>query len=265
MKSATLKVPGIDSFDASGNVVFGFSGGWPLENSEITPEQPSLYLMTMTAHRLALLAEVSNSLLMDGFDYEQQLSSAMSRAIAWFFDSAFLRGDGAGQPLGILAAPCTITVAKEGNQVGDTILYQNLVKMFASLHPGSVSRSVWLASPSTIPQLSQLVIAIGTSGSHIPVMTAADGGFSILSRPVLFTEKCSALGDVGDIVLADLSQYGIGMRAEVTLDKSNAPGFSRDTTHFRCVLRADGQPLWKSSYQPAHGTALSPFVVLAER
>jgi len=51
------------------------------------------------------------------------------------------------------------------------------------------------------------------------------GKFTLLGKEVLFTEKCPALGAKGDLILADLSQYAIGMRKEIALDRSNVPGW----------------------------------------
>ena len=39
--------------------------------------------------------------------------------------------------------------------------------------------------------------------------------WKILTRPVIFTEKTEKLGDLGDILLADLSQYVVGLRSEM--------------------------------------------------
>ena len=53
----------------------------------------------------------------------------------------------------------------------------------------------------------------------------ADGSFSMLTRPLLFTEKLPALGDEGDILLADFSQYALGQRAGMGIEKSRHAGF----------------------------------------
>ena len=83
---------------------------------------------------------------------------------------------------------------------------------------------------------------------------------------MIFTEKVPVLGTVGDIMLCDFSQYSIGLRAEVSLDRSQHVGFTRDTTYYRATLRADGRPTWPSAMTPKNGgDTLSPFVTLATR
>ena len=54
--------------------------------------------------------------------------------------------------------------------------------------------------------------------------------FTLLGKEIIFTEKCPALGVKGDLILVDLSQYAIGMRKEIALDRSNVPGWMEDMT-----------------------------------
>ena len=120
------------------------------------------------------------------------------------------------------------------------------------------------ASSSAIPKLTQLIVTDGTVvGGHVPVMRESDGGFQILTRPVLFTEKVPALGTKADIGLYDFSKYAIGIRQDMSIDRSQHVGFTRDTVYYRGLLRADGRPTWPSVYTPANGSTLSPFVVFA--
>ncbi|MBI2834767.1 MAG: phage major capsid protein [Acidobacteria bacterium] len=263
MTSATRKVPGWDVSDSSSTLFGAFTGQWVNEGAEITEQTPELMSLTLTACKLALVTQLSNELVADGLGYDEQLSRAIVKAAAWYLDLAFLRGTGAGQPLGVLNAPCLITVAAEGGQVASTIVYENLTKMFA--RQANKQNSIWVANSTAIPQLAALSIAIGTGGSHIPVLTGRDGSFEILTRPVVFTEKVPALGSVGDIGLYDFSQYAIGLRQDMSLDRSAHAGFTRDTSYYRGLLRADGQPTWESAYTPYAGDALSPFVTVAAR
>jgi HK97 family phage major capsid protein len=138
-----------------------------------------------------------------------------------------------------------------------------MLAMFARLSAASVSRSVWIAHPSCIPKLGALSIAVGTGGSAIPVMSQSDGSFTILSRPVIFSEKMKALGTQADIALCDFSRYEIGLRQEATLEPSGHVGFARDVETFRMIVRVDGQPMPAEATTPLNGSdTLSPFVVL---
>ena len=86
-------------------------------------------------------------------------------------------------------------------------------------------------------------MAIGTSGSHIPVLSESDGTFKMLTRPCIFTEKTEPLGTKGDLMLCDFSQYVIGLRAGMRFDVSQHAFFSTDEFSARLIERHDVQPV----------------------
>jgi len=266
MTSATRKVPGWEDSDNSSTLFGGFSHQWLSENTSATDSDPKLRSIQLVAKKLALFTKASNELIADGLSLESQLDSAMIRATGFSLDYSFLRGTGAGQPLGVLNAPSLVTASKETAQVAGTLTYGNLCAMFARLAPGCVPNSVWVASVSCIPQLAQLSIILGTGGSHIPVMTSDNGEFHVLTRPVVFTEKLPALGTVGDILLVDFSQYAVGIRQEMSVESSRHVGWQSDQTGYRCIIRVDGQPTWASAHTPRNGgDSLSWAVALETR
>lgn len=267
MTAPAMKAPAWGGDTHTSTLYGGFSGGWYDENSTITTETPTLRLIELRARKLAILAAASNELIADGIGFEEQLGQAITRAMGWYLDSAFLAGAGAPGPLGVLNAPATITVAKESGQVASTIVYANVAKMFARLTPGSHTNpsTAWVCNSAAIPQLLQLSMPVGTGGSHIPVMNERDGQFRMLGIPVKFTEKVPTLGTIGDIMLCDFSQYLIGVRAEFSLQKSAHAGFADDITYYRGTLRVDGQPKPAAATTPYAGDTLSPFVKLATR
>ena len=89
----------------------------------------------------------------------------------------------------------------------------------------------------------------------------------IYTRPVLPIEQCATLGTVGDIILADLSQYLLIEKGGIKTASSIHVQFLTDETAFRFVYRVNGQPVWNSALTPFKGTSntLSPFVALATR
>ncbi len=264
MASNSKIIAGLSHGDGT-DAPFGVSGSWTPAGEQIVEDDAVVRSMTLTAHKLAALVQVANEAAADGDAIESQLSRALVKGLAWLLDVAFFSGTGAGQPLGVLNAPATITVDPEAAQEAGTINYVNLTKMFARLHPSCLKNAVWVANATAIPQLLTLTIAVGAGGSHIPVLKEGNGQFTLLTRPVIFTEKLPGLGNRGDILLADFSQYAVGLRADIVLEKSQHLGFARDTTYYRCKLRADGQPVWATPYTPKNGDTLSPFVTLGPR
>jgi HK97 family phage major capsid protein len=259
-------VPAFDVTDRSDGDIGGLTLQWESETGVMDLQVAKTRKIKLTAHKGAILAEVSNELLADGIGFSAQHDAGMRRALSYGLDRAFFYGVGGGQPLGIYASGALITVSKETGQAGGTILYENLLKMFARLLPSSVLKSVWVAHSSTIPQLAALTLPVGTGGAHIPVMTESDGSFRILTRPVIFTDKAKPLGQKGDIGLFDFSQYVVGLRAEIGIERSAHVGFTRDMMTFKLTIRIDGQPNIEAPYQlPDSAPTVSPFVALETR
>ena len=266
MTTDTKKISGLSDVDHStGSLFGGFAAEWLTEGGQATDKQPKFRKIELNAKKLALFTYASNELLADGTGLEQQLFPAMTSAASWHLDYAFLRGTGAGQPLGVLNDPARVTVDPEVAQDPDTIIYENLIKMLARLHPACFARSVWLCSSTAIPQLLTLVIPTILSGQAVPVLTESGDGFRILTRPVIFTEKVPAVGDEGDISLVDLSQYVVGMRKEVSVERSMHVRWQTDEMSFRGIVRCDGQGKWAQAFTPRTGDSQSWVITLGAR
>ena len=265
MQTDELKIAGLDNLDHSSNLYGGFTAKWKAEGEDGDVEDAAVRKIVLKANKMFLLARSSNELIADAPSFDRLLGDAMVAALGWYLDYAFLRGSGSGQPLGALNDPATIEIAKESEQAANTIAYENLTRMLARLHPSCVRNSVWVASPTCIPQLLQLTIDCGTGGSHVPVLSESAGKYTCLTRPVLFTEKLPALGTVGDIMLADFGQYSVGLRKELSVERSGHVGFVSDTSYFRAILRADGRGRWSAPMTPNSGNDLGWCITLASR
>jgi HK97 family phage major capsid protein len=266
MQSKTMKIPAFTIGDHSSNLYGGFIAYYKGEATALTEADPTVRAMELTARKLTGYIKMSNELASDVPGGENQIVNICGNGLAWYRDKSFLKGSGAGEPLGILNASCLKVTAKEAGQSASTIVYENLINMVKDLHPACFKRSVWICHQTTIPQLLSLSVAVGTGGSHIPVMRETDGGFQILTRPVIFTEKTETLGSQGDILLADFSQYVVGLREEMRIDYSIHVAFTTDELVARLIERHDGQPLWDETLTLEDGTTtVGPFVTLAER
>jgi len=265
MTSNTKKVPATEIGDHNANLFGGIVGYWTAEEGSLTEANPKFRDMELKAKKLTCLFKFSNEWAEDVPNSESKLSLLAAQGLGWFRDRALLKGSGAGMPLGILNADCTIEVGKESGQGSDTIIYKNLAKMVGSIHPACFQNSVWVIHVSAIPELLELSIPVGTGGSAYPVLSESNGVFKVLTRPVIFTEKTEPLGDRGDVMLCDFSQYIAGVRKEFRFEKSIHVGFTEDTSYGRLITRMDGQPLWDEPLTLDGGTQVSPFVVLGAR
>ena len=273
MTSDTRKIAGLDGLDNSSGAPYGLAGQWLAEGSDMTLRQGKFRMVVLKANKLGILAEASNELVQDGTSFEQMLGQGMVTSISWNLDSAFLNGTGAGQPKGVLNDAALITVSKEAGQAAGTILPENLVKLFSRLHPSCVNNAVWVASSTIIPQLYLMKTTIknvaGTENVGGAPWFIANGsggpGGTLLGLPIVFTEKVPAVGSKGDILLADFSQYAVGLRKEVSIEKSGHVGFTRDMQTYRSVIRFDGMGLWSGPFTPKNGSTLSWCVTLEAR
>jgi HK97 family phage major capsid protein len=265
MNSNEIKIPAISIGDHSTALFGGFTASYTAEAGTISENDPKARSMTLNAKKLTGLIRFSSELNADTPGGMSQIENLCGKGLAWYRDKAFLKGTGAGEPLGILNADCTVEVDPEGGQ-GATIIYENLTAMMSRMFAGSFENSVWVCHQSTIPELLKLSLAVGLAGSHVPVMNESNGVFRILTRPVIFTEKTETLGDRGDIMLCDFSQYVVGLRSEMRFETSIFTHFETDELLSRIIERHDGQSLWNEALTLEDGsTTVSPFVVLGAR
>jgi len=265
MRSDETKIPAMDIGSHASNLYGGFTASYVSETGTITEQNPKTRQMTLSAKKLTGLLRFSAELVADVPGGEGQIINICGKGLSWYRDKAFLKGTGAGQPLGILNSPALIAVSKVSGQ-GKTVVYENLTEMMGRMHAGSFKNSVWVCHQSTIPSLLRLSIAVGTGGEHVKVLNESNGSFTMLTRPVVFTEKTESLGTQGDILLVDFSQYCIGLRSEMRFDMSIHVGFTTDELYARLIERHDGQPLWDEPLTLEDGsTTVSPFVALESR
>ena len=273
MLSQTKKIAGLDDLDNSAGAPYGgLSIQWSNEGDTGLSKKAKTRLIELNAQKAMIFAMVTNELIADGMSFDEVLGSALIKSIGWGLDYAFLQGDGAAKPKGVLNDPALIVVNKEGTQAAGSIIYENVTKMFARLHPSCLPNSIWVANATTIPQLLGMQIVVknvagseNVGGSAVPVVSQVNGKFTLLTRPLIFTEKLPALGTQGDILLADFSQYAIGMRKEVSLERSIYPGWTTDESAYRTIMRVDGQGRWNKAFVPKNGSSLSWCVTLQAR
>lgn len=176
-------------------------------------------------------------------------------------------GTGAGEPQGVINSPGTVSVAKEGGQSADTIVTANILNM--RKRAWRYSRSIWLANHDTLDTLMQLHIA-GTNGDRFLYApgNGTDSPDTFLGRPIYFTEWAKTIGDQGDLILGDWSQYLWGTLGSPMPRRAESVHvrFLNHERTFKFWVENDGQCWWRSALTPANGAnMLSPFVVLDER
>lgn len=270
METSRVIYPYIDDTSHASNVFGGVQGYWTPESGTMTDVAATFGRLVLEAWKLTAFANVPNELIQDSaVSFEAFIRSTFPQALAYFADVAFLSGSGAGQPVGILTSAngARVSVAKETSQVADTIVWENIVKMYSRMLPQSLSTAVWVTSPDTFAELATMALSVGTGGGPIWLNNGVEGPpATILGRPVVVSEKVENLGDQGDINFIDFSYYLVGDRQAMTVASSEHFRFQNGETSFSFVERLDGRPWLQSALTPRNGgPTLSPFVTLDAR
>jgi HK97 family phage major capsid protein len=220
------------------------------------------------ANDLTGYALVSRSLMEDAPGLNVWLRTLFAKAVAWYEDYAFLRGTGAGQPVGMLTSGATNKVAR--NTVNRFELV-DAAKVLANLLPHSYINAIWCVSVllnAGVSAMSELVQLADGSGRVVWVANDRDRAIdrsmgSLFGRPVYPTEKMPALGTTGDVSLIDPSLYVIGDRMQLEIDVSEHPGFLHNQTAWRFTERVDGQPWFGKPITLQDAVSVvSPYVAL---
>jgi len=265
MATPTVTLPARTDKDHSTSVSGGLTVRRRMETESVTATRMEIEQVKLSSFALFGTSYATEELISDS---AISFAALLQQGFADEFRAAILNerinGSGIGCMEGVTNSPAKIEVAAEDNQVADTIVYENIYKMFARCwQPGN---AIWLANHNTIPQLVILNQSVGTAG--VPVwMPSAVGGVpnTLFGLPVFFTEFCATLGDAGDIILCNWSQY---LEATYQTPQSASSIHVRFENHeqtFKFFMRNDGRGWWRSALTPKNGDTLSPFVTLAER
>ena len=254
----------------------GIQAYWDGEADTMTPTKPAFSNRTIKLNRLTALVPVTEEALEDASALGAWVEMEAGEKMAYKVTDAILNGNGVGRPLGALAAPCLVTVAKETSQGASTVLAANVLKMFSRMPAANRARAVWVMNQDVEPLLPQMAIAVknvaGTENVggfpiYIPPggLTGAQYG-TLLGRPIVMTEASPALSAAGDVMLGDFSQYITITKGAVKADQSMHFYFDQNIRAFRFVLRIGGAPWLSAAIARASGSnTLSHFVALGAR
>jgi len=192
------------------------------------------------------------------------LSAGFNDAFADKMLDEKLNGTGVGEFEGVMNNPALVTITKESAQTNYTVMVENILKMRARIW--GYRDAIWMANHDVYPQLAK--INVGTN-ANAPIWQPAlteDRPDMLLGRPIFFTEYVPTLGDAGDILLGNWSQYLEGLYQAMQSDESIHVRFLANERAFRFYLRNDGRCWWRAPLTPKKSSAtMSPFVALGAR
>ncbi len=245
----------------------GITAAWEGEGAATSPKKPALGESQLRLRKLKVLVAASEELLADAAAMSSYISRKCGEAVDWKVNDAIINGTGAGQPLGIMKSASVVSQAKESGQAADTIVAGNIAKMYGRCIMGAGSNVVWLLNPDAFQQVMTLSL------NSNPIWVPANQGFTgapnglLMGRPIVLTDACDTVGDVGDIILANLSGYrAITKSGGADFQTSMHLWFDQDLMAFRLIFRMDGQPALQSAVTPPNSSVTrSHFIALADR
>ncbi|MDD5502578.1 MAG: phage major capsid protein [Candidatus Thermoplasmatota archaeon] len=248
-------IPALD-YGVDSNMFAGAEVAWISEGAEKPPTKVGFKRVTLHPFEVAAHVPITDRLLQNGPIIENMVRTQLRAALIGAEEKAFLLGTGAnnGQPTGIIGHAATITVNRG---TANTVAYADLAAMFQRLHG---RRGVWIVGRGVLPQLMGLKDA---ANHFIWQPNARDGNpGTLFGLPVLFSEYSPELGDVGDVLLADLSYYLIGDGMGISIGVSPHVYFTSNITVIKAWKTVDGTP-WLTAPLPTK-FATSPFVELGD-
>ena len=259
MTSDRLNIGTLVDSDRSSSIYGGITRTWVSEAATITSylTNPSVGQIQLTAREMLLTCSVSNTLQNDARALEAFIKRAFGKATAFYEDYDYIWGTGSGEPLGIMNSGAMISLARTSGYGAPVVA--DLDAMAARLLPDSWKRAVWLINQSVLGAWAVDATAGVNALGIIDLSTMV-----CLGRPIIVSEKCTAAGATGDIILADFGSYVIGNRGLVVRVSSEVPDYwQTNSTIWQFVYRGDGQPAFNSPITPAKGgSTLSAFVTL---
>ena len=260
--SLTLPKDSVSPWDTANGVQVAWMG----EGSDFAKSKPSLGKIETKVHKIGALVALTDELVEDAGALTAWLNSKVPEKLTSALNDTIINGDGNGKPLGILQSAATVSVAKEAGQAADTVNANNVAKMYARMYGPCRQRAVWLVHSDVEAQLN--VMSIGNQPVYLPPGGLSASPFGMLyGRPVLPMEACDELGDKGDIIFADLSQYlAVLKTGGLKTDTSMHLYFDSGHQAVRFALRIGGQPYWDAPISRKNGSSsLSAFVTLDAR
>lgn len=232
---------------------------WTGEGKTVSDvSDPKIKDLTLTPNEVSGMATVNNKTLQNWEAAGALIQTLLRQAYVNGRDYKFLRGSGAGCPLGILNAPGAIKIDRN---TSGTVSYIDLVTMLSRLYAGA-GEPVWTINQTIMPTLMTLqdpeghyIFNAGNATKGIPA--------TLLGLPIKWNGKTPLLGSEGDIALTKFNYYLTKAGSGPYIAISEHVKFTSNKTVFKIVANIDGQPWVKDPLKLEDGsTTVSPYVIL---
>jgi len=238
------------------------------EADTVTATKPKLGKLEIRLEDMMAVCYLTGRSVQDAAALESIVSAAYASEFAFKIDDEIINGTGAGQCLGLLVSPATVTQTKESGQSANTFVAGNVQQMFARLPGRNLKGAKWYINQEVWPQLFKMNQA--NMPIFLPGFNLASAPFgTLLGLPIAPNiEQLPGLTTKGDVLLADLRQYLLIKKGGVDAQSSMHVRFLFDEMTYRFIQRINGAPAWKTAitpYKATSNTSISPFVVVENR
>lgn len=236
---------------------------WTAEGGTLSASDPTVSSITLGAHKLGKLIQVSKELATDvGFDLIGYLAQSSGRNIGIATNAAYVSGTGTTQPLGLLGQVTTGITGTAGaggtvgfpTAAGGDIEFDWMVDLYHSIIPQYRPRAAWMMNDATIKYIRKLK---DTLNRYLwePSLQAGVAD-TILGKPVYANPAFPLFGiSTQPIAFGDFSAYYIRDVTPLRFERSDEYAFGTDQISFRALMRTDGNLVdtnaIKTYYTPA--------------
>lgn len=251
----------------------GLRAYWVAQESTITESQAKLRELELNVKKVAAAVPVTEEQMEDGPQLISYLQEQVPDEMRFVKELAVWSGTGAGQPLGFTVSGALISQAIEATQTNantSEFIWKNAAKMMTRMNPSQFLRAAFFINPSLWADV--VTATAGAAANGATTLFTPPGRLegapygAIYGRPIVPVEYASAVGTVGDFVLADLSDYLFAQKGGMKFAQSMHVEFLKDKQTLRFVERVDGQPRTRVPMTPLNGTVtVSPYVALVAR
>lgn len=221
------------------------------EAGTYTETEPDFEMLKWRVHSISGITPVSKELNADSPQaIEALLTTLFGIAIGAKKEYYILRGNGAGQPLGILNAAAAIGVTPATNNAFAFVDAMTMISRFKKI----TNNVRWVYHPSIIPDFAGASWVQG----DLPIkLTDVGYGEGVTS------EHLPQADNSGAVLLADFGAYLLFERGGIEIAFSEHAYFTSGRVAWRFDQRLDGQPWMKNAItlaDPQGSFTISPFV-----
>ena len=249
-----------------------FEAYWTGEESSAAESKKKMKEADIKLHKLQAKISVTDEMLEDAPLIESIIMADAPEVIMSKINTAIINGDGVNKPQGILNSGFGYEVAKEAGQSADTVIFNNLKKLYTHALPKAKQNGIFIHNVAVEEQLIGMRLNPSSTDSvsvYLPNNSIAGAPFGTLwGKPVYpMAGAMPALGDAGDIMFVDLSYYYAAIKTGGIQRKMSVHAlWDQDKTSYKFTFRVGGLCPFKIPASTEFGDyKLSGFTYLQER